>query len=162
MARVSIWPMWGLPLAVGGPSKKENSSPPSRFLMDFAKMSCFFQKWTVSTSRLTKSRSGETFSNMRPLLQKIRPVPVWDEVIAVPPKLAQSARSQRAKTRLRYNGRTRRGLLAHARSACRSGAIPSTSFRRARTIPGSLGKGRCGGSPLQGVSTIIIAGRRRL
>ena len=48
------------------------------------------------------------------------------------------------------------------RSACRSGAIPSAPFRRARTSPGSLGKGERGGSPLQGVSTNIITGSRHL
>ena len=48
------------------------------------------------------------------------------------------------------------------RSACRSGAIPSAPFRRARTSPGSLGKGERGGSPLQGVSTNIITGCRHL
>ena len=64
MARVSMWPMWGLPLAVGGPSKKVHTSWPSRFFMLFWKMSFSFQNLMTSFSRARKSSAVETFSIM--------------------------------------------------------------------------------------------------
>ena len=62
MARVSMWPMWGLPLAVGGPSKNVHTSPPSRLVMLFWKMSFSFQNLMTSFSRARKSSAVETFS----------------------------------------------------------------------------------------------------
>ena len=56
--------MCGLPLAVGGPSKKENSSPPSFFSTDFSKIWFCFQNSTISCSRPTKSSDVSTLRYM--------------------------------------------------------------------------------------------------
>ena len=81
MARVSMWPMWGLPLAVGGPSKKDQTSRPSRFFMDFWKMSLSFQNLMTSFSRARKSSAVETFSIIRVFLPSkiMRLTSPWDE-----------------------------------------------------------------------------------
>ena len=60
-ARVSIWPICGRPLAVGGPSKNVKRSFPSLTLKDLRMMSSRFQNSETFFSRLTKSMSVETF-----------------------------------------------------------------------------------------------------
>ena len=72
MTRVSMWPMWGLPLAVGGPSKKVKVSPPSRWWKDLRMMSFSFQKRVISASRAGKFMSVGTLLYMLYLLLKMR------------------------------------------------------------------------------------------
>ena len=63
MARVSMWPMWGLPLAVGGPSKKDQTSRPSRCFMLFWKMSFSFQNLMTSFSSHSRIIGSAFFTN---------------------------------------------------------------------------------------------------
>ena len=64
MARVSIWPIWGRPLAVGGPSKNVKRSAPSRQWKHFSMMPFSFHRRSVSFSRSTNFMSVGTLRYM--------------------------------------------------------------------------------------------------
>ena len=66
IARVSTWPMCGLPLAVGGPSKNVNCSFPSRWWKLLRMISFSFHSSAVFFSLAAKFISVATLLYMVP------------------------------------------------------------------------------------------------
>ena len=156
MARVSIWADVGL--AVGrGRAVEEGEFLAALAVPDglFKDVVLFPEMDSLDLAVDENRGSGETFSNMRPLLQKNTPRPEFGTRSSrYHPSWRKAPARGAQKTRLRCNGRTRRGPTGQERSACRSGGDPLRTLPPgSHQPPARLERGNAEAVPLQGVST---------